>query len=610
MEWLVIPMSVRRKTLLSLGLTSISLLVLLFALAQIILMRGFDRLQEEAVHQNILRIQNTLKSELDNLSSFAGDWGYWDDTYQYIQDKNEEYAASNLNDGSISNLKINLIIYTDVNNAPVFGEFFDFKDNHSSSVPLDLDPRRDLLSSVLDLPELTSTNTGLILTAEGPLLVAAKSILTSQKTGPAKGKIVFGRLLDTDKINAFAEQTQLKIEIRPINASDSPADFQTAGAALLAPNAPAVLYQPHDDAAEGYTLLNDINGNPALILEMAMPNSIYQQGQQSVLYFVIALLVAGVTFGAVGMMLLEKIVLARLAYLNKRVSEISSSSNLSERIVMAGSDELSNLTSTINNSLEVMEQSRGELKRLNSELEDKVNDLNALQAYRDRFFSNAAHEFRTPLATLRTQLYLAQKQPEQWQKHVELLTTTTNKLSDILSDVFDMAQFKRQNGNLSRQEVELKSLVVKTITAERTNANKKRLQFISEFPHDEIYVQGDQGALENAFEKLLTFITNGCAPDSRIQIQLSTTSGRDGMLALFEVCTKGLHVTESDIPNMFLPFYQSSEGSISNTGLQLSVVKEIAELHKGEVSVYVNGEPGACFSVKLPLIRMTEVPVA
>lgn len=603
-------MSVRRKTLLSLGLTSVGLLVLLFALAQIILMRGFDRLQEEAVQQNILRIRNTLNNELDNLSSFAGDWGYWDDTYQYVQDKNEDYAASNLNDGSISNLKINLIIYTDVNNAPVFGEFFDFKDNHSSSVPLDLDPRRDLLSPLLNLPEITTTNSGLVLSAEGPLLVVAKSILTSAKTGPAKGKIIMGRLLDADKINAFAEQTQLKIDIRLINASDLPADFQSASAALLASNAPPVLYQPHDDAAEGYTLLSDINGSPALILEMSMPNSIYQQGQQSVLYFVLALLIAGITFGVVGTLLLEKIVLARLAYLNKRVSEITNSSNLSERIAMAGSDELSSLTSTINNSLEVMEQSRVELKRLNNELEDKVNDLNALQAYRDRFFSNAAHEFRTPLAMLRTQIYLAQKQPEQWQKHLEILTSSTNKLSDILSDVFDMAQFKRQNSNLSRQEVELKSLVSKTIAAGRQNASKKRLQFVSDLPHDDLYMQGDQSALENAFEKLLTFVMNACEPDNRIQILLSTETSQDGICAVFEVCTNGIQLAEADIPNMFLPFYQSGEGSISNTGLQLSVVKEIAELHKGEVTVHVNGEPGVCFSVKLPLKRAVEVPVA
>jgi signal transduction histidine kinase len=82
------------------------------------------------------------------------------------------------------------------------------------------------------------------------------------------------------------------------------------------------------------------------------------------------------------------------------------------------------------------------------------------------------------------------------------------------------------------------------------------------------------------------------------------------MCAVFEVCTSGMQLAEADIPNMFLPFYQSSEGSISNTGLQLSVVKEIAELHKGQVAVHMNGQTGTCFSVKLPLIRMTEVPVA
>ncbi len=597
-------MSLRRKTLLAIGLTSAGLSVLLLALAQIILLKGFDRLQEEAVQQNMLRVHNVITNEIANLDSFAGDWGYWDDTYQYVQDKNAEYVISNLNDASISNLKVNFFLYTDISDHMVFGEAFDLKDDRPMAIPADLAPQGELLKPVLNLPDLESNNTGILLSSEGPMMVAARSILTSQRAGPAAGKLVFGRFLDQTKINAFAEQTQLTIDIRPISSEDLPAEFADARAALLSSSASEVIYTLQNETAEGFGVLNDITGKPTLILKMGMPNSIYQQGQHTVLYFVIALFIAGLTFGAVVMWLLEKIVLSRLGYLNKRVNEIASSNTLSERIRMDGKDELSSLTATINNSLGVMEQSQAQMQQLNTQLEEKVNDLNVLQTYRDRFFTNASHEFRTPMAVLRTQLYLAQKQPALWQKHLDILISTTNQLSDILSDVFDMAQFRRQHSVTHHQEVEFTDLVTKSLAAERPRAYQKSVQLITDIPNHDTYLHGNQSALEQAVEKLLTFVINYSSPNSTVQISVSAPDRNDIPCVQLEISSFGLQLNAADLTQIFLPFYKSSEGNIRNTGLQLSIAKEIVELHKGDISAEMDAEKGICFRMNLPATRI------
>jgi len=442
------------------------------------------------------------------------------------------------------------------------------------------------------------------------MLVAARPILTSQRTGPMQGKLVFGQLLDEAKIAEFAKQTELSIAIHLLNSTELPSDFAAARASLLSSNPPEVVYTMQNQTAEGYSLLYDINGKPVMIMEIGMPNAIYQQGQQTVFYFAVALLIAGLTFSAVVMWLLERIVMGRLGYLNKRVQEIASSNQLSERIFMEGTDELSSLANTINNSLAITENSRIELQQLNSLLEEKVNDLNTMQTYRDHFFTNAAHEFRTPMAILRTQLYLAEKQPTLWQKHIDILSSATNQLSDILTDVFDMAQFKRQSGTLYRQEFEFKSLVAKIIAEERQYVYQKGIKLATELPDYNVYIQGDQGALENALEKLMHFIINYSAKDSQINVILATKSTVDSGFLELECSSLGLLLSASDLPHIFLPFYKPSEGNIRNTGLQLSVAKEIIDLHKGQISAYEDSQKGICFNIQLLVKRTSNELIA
>lgn len=603
-------MSVRKKTLLTIGLTSLILLVLLLLLAQIILLRGFDRLQEEAVQQNVQRVRNVIANELDNLNALVSDWAYWDDTYQYAHDNNQLYVESNLQNESFGNLALNLMVFTNVSDQVLFGNLFDLENNQKLPLPTDLETQSALMRPVLDLPDPLSNKTGLILSSEGPLMVAARPILTSQRTGPAQGKLVFGQLLDDAKIAAFAEQTQLTIDIRLLNSTDLPSDFAAARTSLLSSDAPAVIYTMQNQTAEGYGLLNDISGKPILIMEIGMPNSIYQQGQQTVFYFAVALLIAGLTFSIVVMVLLEKIVLSRLGYLNRRVSEIASSNQLSERIAMGGTDELASLTTTINNSLGVMERSQVELQQLNVQLAENVSDLNAIQTQKDRFFANASHNFRTPMAVLRTYMYLMENQPDKWKTHLDVLKGATHQLSDILTDVFDVTNFNRQNVKFDRKPVELKSLLTRVLAKERPRSTEKGLRLSSRLPDADVYIRVDQSYLEQAVENVMGYMLNYCTSNNEIRLTLSAVEDGDKPYADLQISSQGLILEENDLSQIFTPFYKASEGSNRDTGLRLTIAKEIIELHMGEISAEEDSETGISFRIKVPTIRIGEEPVA
>ena len=135
---------------------------------------------------------------------------------------------------------------------------------------------------------------------------------------------------------------------------------------------------------------------------------------------------------------------------------------------------------------------------------------------------------------------------------------------------------------------------------------KKGLQLSSAVPNYEVYIQGDQSALEQAIEKLLGFTINYCDQDSKIQVSLSAESVNGVAYAQLEISSLGLDVAVFDLTQIFLPFYKSSEGNIRNSGLQLSIAKEITELHKGEISAEADSEKGICFRMKLPATRIGE----
>ena len=339
-------MSLRCKTLLAIAFTFAGLFVLLFVLSQVIILNQFDRLQSDAIHENIQRVLNTIDKEIDNLSTISNDWGYWDDSYQFVQDGNSTYIESNLADDTFKNLHLNFMIYVDHTGKTVYGRAFNFETQHSLELPKDLIPQTGVLSPLLTIPAETKVNKGIILTPQGPILVASRAILNSLLTGSARGVLIIGRYLDQQEIAEIAQQTQVSVKLIPLNPTNESLDFMTAQSALLAPDAGTVIYIRKDQMAQGYTLLADYAGQPNFMLQVETPSTIYQAGEKAVVYLLLAMLFIALVLGTVILWWIENRVLARLAFLDRRMTEIGDSDDLSARIAITGNDELARLAMT------------------------------------------------------------------------------------------------------------------------------------------------------------------------------------------------------------------------------------------------------------------------
>lgn len=362
-------MTLRQKTLLIIGGTLAGLLALVYFASRATLLNEFLRLENDLTSQNVERAVNALNTEITAFHRFNEDWAFWDDSYQFIQDGNELYRTSNLNDGTLQTLQVNVVYYIQKDGTIVFSTGFDLDAGTAAPLPAGFEDYLTADAPLRNLPELRDSVSGILLLPDGrPIIVVSHNILDGERKGPAEGTLIWGRFLDESVIAALGESTRLTLNIYPLNNPETPADVQAIETILTESQDAPLIRTLSDERIAGYTLLHDIYGNPALILRIDMPRRVFQQGQTSIAYFTMALLFTGLVFGIVVALLLQQFVLSRLERLSASVSTIGIQGSAAAQVEVEGSDELAHLARRINEMLNALhtsqQQSRDNAERL------------------------------------------------------------------------------------------------------------------------------------------------------------------------------------------------------------------------------------------------------
>src|ERR1051326_7474719 len=344
-------MMLRKKTLLIICATLVGLLGFLYFFSRTVILRSFSQLEEQDARQNLDRGMSALSDELSSLGRTTRDYSSWDNTYAFAQGKRPEYAKTEFSDAALLNLRLNVVVVVDNSGHFVCSRGFDL----ASGRPVPF--TKNFEKIVGTLPRSSGTN-GVVVLPEGPLLLAFRPILTSENQGPAQGTLIMGRWLDGNEIERLAQTTHLSLSVLAL--SDLTTQRASGLTSLhLSTDTPTALDR-HDRSIAGYGLIPGLHGNSGLVLQVTMPRKIYQQGQASLFYFVVLFLTAGLLFGAMILVLLEKTVLSRISSLSSSVAKIGVTGNLAARIPVCGNDEISNLGTAINRTLEALEKSQDE----------------------------------------------------------------------------------------------------------------------------------------------------------------------------------------------------------------------------------------------------------
>lgn len=229
---------------------------------------------------------HVLKDELSGLNhtitamnETARDWSQWDDAYNYLKGNNPSFATRDLSPQTFKRLDLNLIMYIDTNGNIKYGKAYNLENNEFMSLP-------ENLSSFSNESQILQSNNmqgycGLLDLPEGPMIIISKPVLTGHNQGPSSGTLIMGRYLTQTELNKLINIPNSTLSIQAYNSANSSPEYKTM-LPHLSNATPTSFKVLGGNSIAAYSLLNDIYGNPSIIVKSEMARTLYHSYLNSV----------------------------------------------------------------------------------------------------------------------------------------------------------------------------------------------------------------------------------------------------------------------------------------------------------------------------------------
>ncbi len=288
----------------------------------------------------------------------------------------------------------------------------------------------------------------------------------------------------------------------------------------------------------------------------------------------LALLIAGA-----GGFLLATRSLAPLRWMAEQAKSITDK-NLNQRLdIGAAHEELQLLVDSFNELLARLDQSFETMRR---------------------FVADASHELRTPLSVIRGEADVAlgrDRSPGEYRESLDVIQDEARRLTRLVDDLLNLARADAGHVNLRIEEFYLNDLLAECCRALQAASDAKNIDLQCACPGD-IAFRGDQELIRRLVLNLLDNAIRHTSEHGKILVKLEA-SGKELRI---QVADTGIGIPPEAAPHIFERFYRGDQARSRQNGgfgLGLSIVKWIAESHRGEVAFTSEPGAGATFTVLL-----------
>jgi PAS domain S-box-containing protein len=235
---------------------------------------------------------------------------------------------------------------------------------------------------------------------------------------------------------------------------------------------------------------------------------------------------------------------------------------------------------------------------------------------KDEFLANMSHELRTPLNAILGMAESLQDEilgalNDRQKKSVNTIERSGYHLLELINDILDLAKIEAGKLELHLQENIVQTICNDSLTFVRQLALKKNIHLLTQIPSKPISICIDELRIRQALINLLTNAVKFTPEDGSITLEVQTihiphldpqnTFPQD--FIDFSVIDTGIGIAQKDIGRLFQTFVQIDSElnrKYTGTGLGLSLVKRIAELHHGTVFLESKVNEGSKFTIRLP----------
>jgi diguanylate cyclase (GGDEF)-like protein/PAS domain S-box-containing protein len=267
-------------------------LILICAGARFFILESFIQLEKREMRRNVDRAASLINDEIEHLNTLCGDYSGWDDAYRFVQDHNSKFIADNLSPETFSKLKLSVLAYYDLLGRPIYEGAYDLDHRTEARYPAALREHFIPTQALANFTSTSDSHFGILNLPEGLMLVVARPVITSSYKGPIKGTLVIGRFLSPKAVTRIANTLKLPLTIVAINKKPPTDEFNQVSQ-LLAGGQKLVIKTDQRRQIYGYTMLAGLTGEPALLLRVDAPRSIYSEGEKSVAYFLGWIIICG-----------------------------------------------------------------------------------------------------------------------------------------------------------------------------------------------------------------------------------------------------------------------------------------------------------------------------
>ncbi|MBK9925880.1 MAG: PAS domain S-box protein [Anaerolineales bacterium] len=258
-----------------------------------------------------------------------------------------------------------------------------------------------------------------------------------------------------------------------------------------------------------------------------------------------------------------------------------------------------------------------DLRILNAELEQRVinrttelNQTNIELEHANRvkseFLANMSHELRTPLNSilgLSESLLERTRGPlnDSQQEYIQTIESSGQHLLDLINDILDLSKVEAGKLDYYPQTVDVSTLCRSSMAFVREQALRRSVDIVYESNTEDLKIYADARRLKQVLVNLLSNAVKFTSERGQVTLEVRAYPERDTVQ--FSVSDTGIGITPDNLRKLFQPFVQVDSAlnrQFEGTGLGLTLVQRLTDMHGGSVEVESEVGKGSRFTVNIP----------
>ncbi len=331
-------MKVKHKVLIIVGSSVLFLIAVTYIIFYTTYFGYIDKQQQHEISTSFEVVDFIISNETKTLQSTLKDWAYWDDTYRFIQGSNLEYIESNLNDNTMQTLSLNMMVFLDANRNIFYDIQLGLEQNESEKIKKTIIMQNNKLNAE-----------GLFIIEDKVFIIAKSYISDSNKMKKSNGSLVMVRQINEDLMKYIKNVAKVDLKFSKYNSS-----FEE----------PATVHKmdKHKEFLESTKVVNDINGDANIafsivkdISDYKVINSYFNNSIKLFLFLIVIIIF-------IDEKIVNKLILSKIEKLGVFTSRVAETRDTALSLKMPGSDELSNLASSLNRMLSELDTAHKDMR--------------------------------------------------------------------------------------------------------------------------------------------------------------------------------------------------------------------------------------------------------